>query len=128
MTLFRSRRAKRNAVSVTDNYGDFVEDAVRGSARRQIKISEMADLCMALMSGLQRQGALDEQQLKERLHGVCPKCGVRLKGEGIMMIAMLKRAEHPAFGSGSTQMERVFQGKCANEDCRSKEIIIEWDG
>lgn len=87
----------------------------------------MADLCMALMSGLQERG-VDDEQFKKRLHGVCPKCGVRLRGEGIMMITMLKKAEHPAFGGGSVQTERVFQGRCANENCPSKEIIIEWDG
>jgi hypothetical protein len=111
-----------------ESHSDFVADAVQGSARCEIKISEIGDLCMALMSGLQEHGALDEQQFKQRLHGVCPKCGIRLTGAGLMMVAMAKQFETPVFGGGSTMTERVFQGRCANEQCKSKRIVLEWDG
>jgi hypothetical protein len=109
------------------NDSEFVEAAIRGSARSQIKICEIGDFCFALMTGFQEHGLLDQQQFKERLHGVCPKCGVRLKGEGLMLVAMAKRFGTFSFGGGSEMTKRVLQGKCANDGCRSKKIIIEWD-
>lgn len=107
---------------------DFVMAALNGRAESQIKISQLSDFSDALMQGLQHQGRLDEQAFKERLHAVCPQCGVRLTGEGILMVSMLKRFDNPVLGGGSAKTERILNGQCANEGCKSREIIISWDG
>lgn len=107
---------------------EFVMNALKGRAESLINISQLSDFSGGLMQGLQHQERLDEQEFKERLHAVCPKCGIRLTGEGIMMVSMIKRFDNPAFGGGSKKTERILNGLCANEECTSKEIIIEWDG
>jgi hypothetical protein len=105
----------------------FVPSVIKGSSSRgRIEISEIPDVCMALMEALQRQGIFDEQQFRERLHGTCPVCGTRLTGSGILMVSCLKRFERAAFGGGSAMTQRVYNGNCANEKCNSKEIILEW--
>ena len=128
MKLLRKKTVPGESARVTSStsYSDFVSDALRGSAQIQIKISEIGELCSALMAGLQEHGTLNEQQFKERLHGVCPKCGIRLKGAGLLMVAFAGRFQAVRFGSGSAMTERLLAGECANEHCKSKQIIIEW--
>jgi hypothetical protein len=106
---------------------EFVMNAIKGSAQIQIKISEIPEVCMALMGGLEKQGLLNQQQFEQRLHGICPNCGIRLKGSGIMMVTMINQSGRAVFGSGSASTERVSNGYCANEKCKSKDIILEWD-
>ncbi len=113
-----------------DSYLDitaFVMHALEGSAQINIKIFKIPEVCTALMKGLEDKGLLNQQEFEQHLHGVCPKCGTRLKGTGIMMVTMLKKFNRVGFGSGSVLTERVSNGYCANEKCNSKEIIIEWD-
>jgi len=106
---------------------EFVMHALEGSAQINIKISKIPEVCTALMGGLEKKGQLNQQEFEQRLHGVCPKCGTRLKGAGIMMVTMIKQSGRAIFGTGSRMTERVSNGNCANEKCNSKEIIIEWD-
>jgi hypothetical protein len=109
----------------------FVKDALEeGHVEKQITISALTDYSDALLQAFEEQGwlLLDEQEFKERLHAVCPECGVRLTGEGILMVSMLKRFDNPVLGGGGAKTERILNGLCANEGCKSREIIIEWDG
>lgn len=119
-----TRQSRASAASISSS--EFVRNATAGNARSLIKISDMADFCLAIMAGFQEQGMLNEEQFQEHLSGRCPRCGVRLTGSGIMMVAMAKRFGHAAFGAGSRMTERVYEGKCANAQCKSEEIVIEW--
>jgi len=122
-----TKEAKAESFDNWLSTSQFVMQALEGSAQINIKISELPEVCMALMSGLEKQGLLNQKEFEQRLHGVCPKCGTRLKGAGIMMVTMIKQSGRAIFGTGGVMTERVSNGNCANEKCNSKEIIIEWD-
>jgi hypothetical protein len=109
---------------------EFGKQALNGSVQVTVPIAEFDDYVNALTDAFKEQGDLDEDFINQNLRGVCPKCGVQLAGKGLVMVAGIKFTQQfvrsMSFTSSSVMAQRLVNGGCATENCKSKEMILIW--
>lgn len=111
------------------NVDEFVQKALRGSARCRIKISQVQNFCTWLVGKLMEKGLSDSQMrklLSTNLYAVCPDCGVRYKGEGLLNLGFWQSQRKAAFTNKTIAIERLLKGCCANENCKCRDMMMCW--
>ena len=130
-----SANGKPGENSTSNSVKEFLSESIFGNVKKQIKISELSDYCIAVILGNEAQEKLDPREIEsgktlisEHLSGTCTKCGVPIKGNAIWIITLMKLgyAPLPRVEQTENPMERILNGKCYFEKCDSGEMIIEW--
>jgi hypothetical protein len=109
---------------------DFAKQALTGSVEVTVPISEFDEYVGALTKAFRDQGDYDEEFINQNLRGVCPKCGFQYAGKGLVTVAGIKFSmqfvRSMSFTSSSVMAERMVNGHCATEKCKSKEMTLVW--
>lgn len=109
---------------------EFGKQALNGSVQVTVPMAEFDDYVNALTDSFKGQGNLDEEFINQNLRGACPKCGFQYAGKGLVTVAgikfTMKFARKVSFTNSSVMAQRMVNGSCASEKCKSKEIILAW--
>ena|SRR5260370_27441147 len=111
------------------DYSSFVKKATQGSADCEIGISEWLTLWDAFATALVKSEMAKGndkvvQLINKRLIGVCPKCHILFPGQGLAMLAVMRDCK--VFIGAPPDAYRVFNGRCRNESCSCRRMLIFW--
>ena len=131
MAFWKKKSEPKGGQNIDLIVDDFARGAQRGSAQCQISTSQLGDFFAMLAAKLSESGMADsqvQQLFTANIVGVCPSCGIRIKGEGLVFVGSMQKrgTQHAVFTGGSQKTERLVKGSCANEKCKSKEVTIYW--
>ncbi|MCB2210393.1 hypothetical protein KQH62_05825 [bacterium] len=109
---------------------EFGKQALNGSVQVTVPIAEFDAYVNALTDAFKEQGNVDEDFINQNLRGVCPKCGFQYAGKGLVVVSGIKftmqYARTVSFTNSSVMAQRMVNGGCATEKCKSKEMTLVW--
>jgi hypothetical protein len=120
------RGTEQDGQAETD-FTPFVTRATQGPAVCTVAINDWLALYVALCKALIGAGMSHSDVLhavNDRLFGVCPRCHGSSTGDGLSTLYIIKRAA--SFSGAPPSANRLLAGRCPNETCPCRNIMIYW--
>jgi len=117
----------------------FVENVIlyKMSTYCQINIDQVGKLMMELIHHFIEEKDMEfpefSKLLDKSFFGLCPKCGIRVKGTDLGIASTLKEQTDndtdamTLLKEGPREIRLLAEGKCANPTCAEKSIEVHWE-